>query len=285
MGMANAMKTMKIIGTALLTKRRDMASLNPYFLVMVSPGFPGRSSECVDDHSIRNDESHNIGYVTVNNGVDNRRGHRENTLKQDCPDDHVGNVGLVGTGATDENGGDCGECHEEGAVIERNKPIALFIQENTDGSINSRQENRRSPHPVDTDAAGTCVVWIRADGSHCCSGFRVKECTHYSGHEDKKQDGASRNHEGWTDVDGQEVVQDLTPEPTDSNGGSEALAAVAPNHRRTVIRQDHPHDAHEGYRRETDVGGDHHLVALDVVEQNSISPAEYQCEENGDDDG
>src|SRR5450759_1039617 len=255
MGMANAMKTMKIIGTALLMKKWEMTSLSPYLLVMVSPGLPGRSGECVDDHSIGNDESYNFCRITVNSGVDNRGGHGQDALKQDCSYDHVGNAGLVDAGAADENGGDCGECHEEGDVVERHEPITLFIQDNRSGS-----------HPVDADSTGAGVVWIRTDSSHRCSGLGVKERPHEPCHECEKQDRASRKREVWTDADGKQVVQYLGPEPVDRNGSPEALATVAPDHRRIVIGQDHPHDAHEGDRGETTVCGDHHLVALDVVQ-------------------
>src|SRR5664280_596100 len=281
MGIANAMKMMKIMGTALLTKKRDMTSLSPYLLVMVSPGLPSHSGECVDDHSIRNDESHNFCRIGVNSSVDDRGGHGENALEQDCSDDHVGNVGLVDAGTANKNGGDCGECHEEGAVVERNEPIALFIEENTDGPIDSRQDNRSGSHPVDADSAGAGVVWIRTDSSHGCSGLGVKERPHEPCHEREKQDRASRKYEIWTDADGKEAVQYLAPEPVDRNGGPEALATVTPDHCRTVIGQDHPHDAHEGDRRKTDVCGDHHLVALDVVQQNAISPAKQTCNRNG----
>src|SRR5450830_460157 len=281
MGMANAMKTMKIIGTALLMKKWEMTSLSPYLLVMVSPGLPGRSGECVDDHSIGNDESYNFCRITVNSGVDNRGGHGQDALKQDCSYDHVGNAGLVDAGAADENGGDCGECHEEGAVVERNEPIALFIQENADGSIDSRQDNRSGSHPVDADSTGAGVVWIRTDSSHRCSGLGVKECPHEPCHECKKQDSTSRNHEIWTDVNGEEIVQNLVPELIERNSSSEARPHVAPDHRRTVIGQDQPHYAHEGNRRETNICSDHHLIALDMVQQKTISPAEYQCKWNG----
>src|SRR5450830_923229 len=266
MGMANAMKTMKIIGTALLMKKWEMTSLSPYLLVMVSPGLPGRSGECVDDHSIGNDESYNFCRITVNSGVDNRGGHGQDALKQDCSNDHVGNIGLVDAGTANKNGGDCGECHEEGAVVERNEPIALFIQENADGPIDSRQDNRSGSHPVDADSAGAGVVWIRTDSSHCCSGLGVKERPHEPCHEREKQDRPSPECQIWPHADGKPVVQNLAPQPVDRNGGPEALATVTPDHCRTVIGQDHPHDAHEGDRGKTEICGDHHLVALDVVQ-------------------
>src|SRR5450756_1662922 len=117
---------MNIIGTALPMKMCDMVSLNRVFFVTVSPGLPGRSGECVDNHSVGDDDTHNLGHIRLNGTVDDRRGHRQDSLEEDRADDDIRDIGLVDAGASDENRGNSGKCHKERSVVELDKPEALL---------------------------------------------------------------------------------------------------------------------------------------------------------------
>src|SRR5450759_3781691 len=69
-GIASTIRKMNKIGTTLLMSMPNRVSLNPVFFVMVSPGLSGCSSECVKNHSIGDDDTHNIGYIGLNGSVD-----------------------------------------------------------------------------------------------------------------------------------------------------------------------------------------------------------------------
>ena len=51
-----------------------------------------------------------------------------------------------------------------------------------------------------------------------------------------------------------------------------------------MIGKDQPHHTHQRYRGESDVGRDHHLSALDLVEEPSVQRAEDQREGRCDQD-
>ena len=83
----------------------------------------------------------------------------------------------------------------------------------------------------------------------------------------------------------QKLCQELIVKALQRDGGTQTLTGKAPNHRWALVGQQQPHHAHEGHGREAHIGGDHHLAALDLVQQPAVAAAEQQGKGRGDEDG
>ena len=136
--------------------------------------------------------------------------------------------------------------------------------------------------------AARAKAGLEARSGHGGAGLGAQERPHQHGQQHEEQQRAGGDHQIDADavqVDGQNVGQRLVIIALQRNDGTQTAGGEAPHHGRVLVRQQQPHHAHEGHGREAHVGGDHHLAALDLVEQPTIAAAEQQGKGRGDEDG
>ena len=219
----------------------------------------------------------------MDHGVHYGRRHGDDALEQKSTDDDIRDGRLVDRCAADKDGGDGGQRHVERRGVDLDEAEALLIDEDADGGKPCAHNNREHTHLVDIDACGLSEGRVRADGGHCGAGLGVEESPHQESQQREEQQSAGRDGE-VADVDLQEVCKHLVIEALEGNRGPQALAGKAPDHCRAFIRQQQPHHAHERDGREADVSRDHHLAALDLIEQPAVACAEDQGKGSGDND-
>ena len=155
-------------------------------------------------------------------------------------------------------------------------------------AVRRGHDDGQKANAVDVDAGSSCEHRVRADGSHCRAGLGVQERPHQHGHQHEEQQRTGGDHQIDADavqVDGQNVGQRLVIIALQRNDGTQTAGGEAPHHGRVLVRQQQPHHAHEGHGREAHIGGDHHLAALDLVQQPAVAAAEQQGKGRGDEDG
>ena len=87
-----------------------------------------------------------------------------------------------------------------------------------------------------------------------------------------------------TDVEAQEIVQDLTEASLQRNQITDAVAAHGPLDLAAGEGSTEPDDAHQEDGGVADVGGDGHFAALDHVQDLAVAHADEPCHNSGNQD-
>ena len=77
----------------------------------------------------------------------------------------------------------------------------------------------------------------------------------------------------------------MEPVAVHADGGAQSATPVTPDHGGAPVGHEEPGDAHEGHGGEAHVGGDHHLIPLDAVQQLAVEEAQHRRDRHRDDDG
>ena len=219
----------------------------------------------------------------MDHGIHYRRGHRNNALEQEGPDNHIGDRRLVDRRAADQDRRHRGQRHIERRHIQLDEAEALLVNEDADRRNPCGQDDRQDADPVNVDARSLRERRVGADRRHGSAGFGVQEAPHQERQQRKEQQRPGRDG-NIADIDLADLRERFVVIALQRNGGAQALARKAPDHRGVGIRQQQPHHAHEGNRRKADVGRNHHFAALDLVEQEAIAAAQHDREGGRDQD-
>ena len=183
----------------------------------------------------------------MNHGIDYRWGHGHDTLEQERTDDNVGNGRLVDRSAADQDSGNRGKGHIERRHVQLDKAEALLIHQDADGGQPGGHNHREHSRLVDVDTGSPGEVGVGTHRGHGRTGFGVEKRPHQEGQHREEQKAAHRNGE-ISNLNMQEVGQDLIVKALQGDGGTKSLARQSPNHGRTVVGQQKPHHTHEGNR-------------------------------------
>ena len=246
------------------------------------------SGQGIEDHAVGYHDTDDLAHIHLEGGAHHGGGHGHHALIQDRTDNHIADGCLIHRRAADKDGGHGGHGHPEGAVVQLYEAEALLIHQNTHSTQPGGHDHGDKPHLVHVDARCAGKGGVGAHSGHGGAGLGVQERPHQHGHQHEEQQRTGGDHQIDADavqVDGQNVGQRLVVIALQRDDGTQTAGGEAPHHGGVLVRQQQPHHAHEGHGREAHVGGDHHLAALDLVQQPAVAAAEQQGKGRGDEDG